>query len=83
MDAVQRDLNLLLTPDQIDNGGLFIYTTLDPLMQKAATDAIEKQLARDRAAVRVQTSAQIAISSSGRGRRQCDAISGRRAGGDR
>src|ERR1041385_6499492 len=24
MDAVQRDLNLLLTPDQIDNGGLFI-----------------------------------------------------------
>ena len=23
MDAVQRDLNLLLTPDQIDNGGLF------------------------------------------------------------
>src|SRR5437588_8141405 len=30
MDAVQRDLNLLLTQDQIDNGGLFIYTTLDP-----------------------------------------------------
>src|SRR5262249_52166221 len=46
MDAVQRDLNLLLTPDQIDNGGLFIYTTLDPAVQKAATDAIEKQLAR-------------------------------------
>src|SRR5450432_2009090 len=46
MDAVQRDLNLLLTPDQIDNGGLFIYTTLDPIMQKAATDAIEKQLAK-------------------------------------
>lgn len=46
MDAVQRDLNLLLTPDQIDNGGLFIYTTLDPLVQKSATDAIEKQLAK-------------------------------------
>ena len=46
MDAVQRDLNLLLTPDQIDNGGLFIYTTLDPVVQKAATDAIEKQLAK-------------------------------------
>ncbi|MEY2558224.1 MAG: penicillin-binding protein, partial [Verrucomicrobiota bacterium] len=30
MDAVQRDLNLLLTADQIDNGGLNIYTTLDP-----------------------------------------------------
>ena len=46
MDAVQRDLNLLLTPDQIDNGGLFIYTTLDPVVQRAATDAIEKQLAK-------------------------------------
>ena len=29
MDAVQRDLNLLLTQDQIDNGGLFmVYKTL-------------------------------------------------------
>jgi len=46
MDAVQRDLNLLLTPDQIDNGGLFIYTTLDPIVQKAATDALETQLAK-------------------------------------
>ena len=46
MDAVQRDLNLLLTTDQIDNGGLFIYTTLDPEVQKAATDALEKQLAK-------------------------------------
>jgi penicillin-binding protein 1A len=46
MDAVQRDLNLLLTADQIDNGGLFIYTTLDPVVQKAATDAIETQLAK-------------------------------------
>ncbi len=46
MDAVQRDLNLLLTADQIDNGGLFIYTTLDPAVQKAATDAIEKQLSK-------------------------------------
>ncbi len=46
MDAVQRDLNVLLTPDQIDNGGLFIYTTLDPVVQKAATDAMEKQLAK-------------------------------------
>ena len=46
MDAVQRDLNLLLTADQIDNGGLFIYTTLDPIVQKAAADAVEKQLAK-------------------------------------
>ena len=46
MDAVQRDLNMILTQDQIDNGGLFIYTTLDPDIQKAATDAIEKQLTK-------------------------------------
>ncbi|CAN5580837.1 PBP1A family penicillin-binding protein [soil metagenome] len=46
MDAVQRDLNLLLTPDQIDHGGLFVYTTLDPVVQKAATDAMEKQLSK-------------------------------------
>src|SRR5437667_1361666 len=46
MDAVQRDLNLLLTPDQIDNGGLLIYTTLDPMVQNAASEAIEKQLGK-------------------------------------
>jgi penicillin-binding protein 1A len=46
MDAVQRDLNLLLTPDQIDNGGLFIYTTLDPTVQNAASQAIETQLTK-------------------------------------
>src|SRR6266576_2125585 len=39
MDAVQRDLNLLLTQDQIDNGGLFIYTTLDPAVPNAAQQA--------------------------------------------
>jgi len=44
MDAVQRDLNLLLTQDQIDNGGLFIYTTLDPAVQNAAQQALETQL---------------------------------------
>jgi penicillin-binding protein 1A len=46
MDAVQRDLNPLLTQDQIDNGGLSIYTTLDPAVQNAAQDAIEKQLTK-------------------------------------
>ena len=46
MDAVQRDLNLLLTADQIDNGGLYIYTTLDPAMQVAATQALETQLSK-------------------------------------
>ena len=38
MDAVQRDLNLLLTQDQIDNGGLYIYTTLDSTCAKRRDD---------------------------------------------
>src|SRR5438309_5638302 len=46
MDAVQRDLNLLLTQDQIDNGGLFIYTTLDTVVQNAAQQALETQLTK-------------------------------------
>jgi penicillin-binding protein 1A len=46
MDAVQRDLNLLLTPDQIDNGGLYVYTTLDPTVQVTATQALETQLSK-------------------------------------
>ena len=46
MDAVQRDLNLLLTQDQIDDGGMSIYTTLDPAVQNAAQDALETQLTK-------------------------------------
>ncbi len=46
MDAVQRDLNLIMTQDQIDNGGLFIYTTLDPKVQDAAQQALETQLTK-------------------------------------
>ncbi len=46
MDAVQRDLNMLLTQDQIDNGGLSIYTTLDPVVQNAAQQALETQLTK-------------------------------------
>src|SRR5881296_3890113 len=46
MDAVQRDLNLLLTQDQIDHGGLSIYTTLDSAVQNAAQQALETQLTK-------------------------------------
>src|ERR1700756_888244 len=46
MDAVQRDLNLVLTQDQIDNGGLFIYTTLDPAVQNSAQQSLETQLTK-------------------------------------
>ena len=46
MDAVQRDLNLLLTQDQIDDGGMSIYTTLDAAVQNATQDALETQLTK-------------------------------------
>src|SRR5450631_481255 len=46
MDAVQRDLSNLLTQDQIDNGGLYIYTTLDPSVQNVAQQALETQLTK-------------------------------------
>ncbi|MBV9010208.1 MAG: PBP1A family penicillin-binding protein [Verrucomicrobia bacterium] len=46
MDAVQRDLNMLLTQDQIDQGGLYIYTTLDPAVQNSATQALESTLVK-------------------------------------
>src|SRR6266513_1400804 len=46
MDAVQRDLNPLLTQDQIDHGGLSIYTTLDPAVQNATQQALETQLTK-------------------------------------
>ena len=46
MDAVQRDLNGLLTEDQIDNGGLSIYTTLDPALQNTAQQALETKLTK-------------------------------------
>src|SRR4030095_13083543 len=46
MDAVQRDLNGLLTEDQIDDGGLSIYTTLDPTVQNVAQQALETKLTK-------------------------------------
>jgi len=46
MDAVQRGLSLILTEDQMDDGGFSIYTTLDPSVQNAAQDALETQLSK-------------------------------------
>ena len=46
MDAVQRALGLILTQDQMDDGGLSIYTTLDPSVQNTAQDALETQLSK-------------------------------------
>jgi penicillin-binding protein 1A len=44
MDAVERDLNILLTDEQRADGGLKIYTTIDPTLQKAAEEAVDAQL---------------------------------------
>jgi penicillin-binding protein 1A len=46
MDAVQRALSLILTQDQMDDGGLSIYTTLDPAVQSSAQEALETQLTK-------------------------------------
>ena len=46
MDAVQRALSLILTEDQMDDGGLSIYTTLDPSVQNSAQEALETQLSK-------------------------------------
>src|SRR6476660_2144260 len=46
MDAVQRALSLILTQDQMDDGGLSIYTTLDPSVQNSAQAALETQLSK-------------------------------------
>lgn len=44
MDAVVRDLDLVLTDDQIEEGGLRVYTTIDPQLQRAAQAAVDSQL---------------------------------------
>ncbi len=45
MDAVMRDLSILLPKDVIDRGGLKIYTTIDPRLQMIAEEAVESKLA--------------------------------------
>ena len=83
MDAVQRDLNLLLTPDQIDNGGLYIYTTLDPDVQKAATTRSKRSSRKSSSnpASTIRLKAQYHAAGGRRGQR--DAVSRRRARRDR
>ncbi len=46
MEGVQAELATLLTDEQMDEGGLKIYTTIDPQLQTAATQAVETQLAK-------------------------------------
>lgn len=46
MDAVSRDLDRVLDAEDMEEGGLKIFTTLDPGLQKGAEDALEKELLR-------------------------------------
>lgn len=45
MDTVVRDLEILLRDDTLEEGGLKIYTTIDPRLQKAAHNAVDNRLA--------------------------------------
>lgn len=45
LDAVRRDLEKLLDENDVDEGGLKIFTTIEPALQTAAEAALEKQLA--------------------------------------
>ncbi len=45
MDAVIRDLAILLPKETIDRGGLKIYTTIDRRLQMIAEDSVESKLA--------------------------------------
>nr|MDQ3620998.1 PBP1A family penicillin-binding protein [Verrucomicrobiota bacterium] len=44
MDTVRRELDLLLTDELRDDGGLKIYTTIDPAVQAAAQTALDTEL---------------------------------------
>jgi penicillin-binding protein 1A len=46
MDAVRRELDLLLTDEQRGDGGLKIYTTIDPLLQRTAQAALDAELTK-------------------------------------
>lgn len=44
MEAVRRDLELILEESEIEDGGLIVHTTLDMDLQKAAEESLEKRL---------------------------------------
>lgn len=44
MDAIMRDLTIVLAPDVLERGGLKIYTTIDRRLQLIAQDAVDRRL---------------------------------------
>ena len=46
MDAILRDLEMVLEPGQMDGGGLRIHTTIDGGLQRAAEESVQKRLAQ-------------------------------------
>lgn len=46
MDLIEDDLSLNLDSDQLAEGGLRVYTTLDPALQKTAEAALDAELAK-------------------------------------
>lgn len=44
MDSILRDLELVIDPEPLDEGGLKIYTTIDGDLQKAAEASVSKRL---------------------------------------
>ena len=44
MDAIRREVDTLLNSDQAEEGGLHVYTTIDPHMQAVAQVAVDGQL---------------------------------------
>ena len=44
MDALYRELESLVSQDQIDGGGLRIYTSLDPDLQRTAEQSVDSWL---------------------------------------
>lgn len=46
MDAVWHDLDIVLNDEQTDEGGLKVYTTIDPQLQRVAQASLETQLSK-------------------------------------